>query len=273
MARKVRQNQLLTTDWQGSILRVWLARQTHPFAYPPYGFRHAEGVEDCRLGFNGERQEPVIGHYLLGQGFRLYNPVLMRFNSPDDWSPFGEGGVNAYAYVLGDPVNQTDPSGHMGGGKKPKPQRSTSFEMRLAAIGYGGRTPGPAIDTNVISPAKNKKGSAVSRLSGSAESKNKIVWELNRKNERIVQELPPLLAGQYQRFLEMVPQVGAHEAADNLGDVDLKILKKNIRPGQHQWQLRLSQGQRVTFFLEESTDSKTHITTKMVHIRDVGGHT
>lgn len=245
MARTVRQNQLLTTDWQGSILSVWLARQRSPFTYPPYGFRHAERVEGCRLGFNGERQEPVIGHYLLGQGFRLYNPVLMRFNSPDDWSPFGEGGANAYAYILGDPVNQTDPSGHKGRAKKP--------------------TPG--------SSAENKKGAAVSRLSGSAESKNKIVWKLNRKNERVVQELHPLLEDQYQRFLEMVPQVGAHEAATNLGDVDLKILKKNVLPGQHQWQFRLSQGQRVTFILEESTDSKAHITTKMVHIRDVGGHT
>lgn len=267
MTRTVRQNQLLTTDWQGSILSAWLARQTPPFAYPPYGFRHAERVEDCRLGFNGERQEPVIGHYLLGQGFRLYNPVLMRFNSPDDWSPFGEGGVNAYAYVLGDPVNQTDPSGHKPGGNKHQPKRTRSFELLLAALGHGGRTPVPDTDTNVRSSAKNKKGSSDSRPSGSAESKNKIVWELNRKKERVVQELPPVLAGKFQSFLEKVPQVGVHEAAKNLGDANLKVLQKN------QWQLRLSQGQRVTFILDESTDPKTHITTKVVHIRDVGGHT
>jgi uncharacterized protein RhaS with RHS repeats len=36
----------------------------------------------------------------------------MRFNSPDSWSPFGEGGLNAYTYCLGDPVNAIDPSGH-----------------------------------------------------------------------------------------------------------------------------------------------------------------
>ncbi len=38
---------------------------------------------------------------MLGNGYRAYSPVLMRFNSPDSWSPFGEGGVNAYAYIEG----------------------------------------------------------------------------------------------------------------------------------------------------------------------------
>nr|WP_240205832.1 hypothetical protein [Vibrio sp. CyArs1] len=27
--------------------------------------------------------------------------------------PFGKGGINSYAYCLGDPVNQRDPSGHV----------------------------------------------------------------------------------------------------------------------------------------------------------------
>lgn len=39
-----------------------------------------------------------------------YCPVLMRFNCPDSWSPFG--GVNPYAYCAGDPVNHADPTGH-----------------------------------------------------------------------------------------------------------------------------------------------------------------
>jgi len=37
----------------------------------------------------------------------------MRFNSPDSWSPFGRGGVNAYGYCGGDPGNYSDPSGHL----------------------------------------------------------------------------------------------------------------------------------------------------------------
>ncbi|KPY35049.1 Uncharacterized protein ALO52_00166 [Pseudomonas syringae pv. primulae] len=37
----------------------------------------------------------------------------MRFNGTDDLSPFGKGGLNAYAYCAGDPVNRSDPSGHV----------------------------------------------------------------------------------------------------------------------------------------------------------------
>lgn len=65
------------------------------------------------LGFGGELLEPGTRHYLLGSGYRAYNPQLMRFNSPDDLSPFGRGGLNAYAYCLGDPVNLVDPDGHV----------------------------------------------------------------------------------------------------------------------------------------------------------------
>jgi len=36
----------------------------------------------------------------------------MRFASPDKVSPFGAGGVNAYAYVHNDPINLSDPDGH-----------------------------------------------------------------------------------------------------------------------------------------------------------------
>ncbi|KOP59696.1 hypothetical protein OX90_10025 [Pseudomonas coronafaciens pv. porri] len=62
-------------------------------------------------GFNGELLDSITGHYLLGNGYRAYNPVLMRFNSPDSLSPFGKGGLNAYAYCGGDPVNRADPDG------------------------------------------------------------------------------------------------------------------------------------------------------------------
>ncbi|WP_238543153.1 RHS repeat-associated core domain-containing protein, partial [Pseudomonas sp. GM78] len=66
------------------------------------------------LGFNGELPDPLTGCYHLGNGYRQFNPVLMRFNRPDSWSPFGEGGLNAYGYCGGDPRNRRDPSGHRG---------------------------------------------------------------------------------------------------------------------------------------------------------------
>lgn len=103
---------LLVTDQQRSVLNVLDATRPHPLAYTPYGHRPAESGLLSLLGFNGERPDPVTGHYLLGNGYRAFNPVLMRFNSPDSWSPFGEGGVNAYAYCGGDPRNWMDSTGH-----------------------------------------------------------------------------------------------------------------------------------------------------------------
>jgi RHS repeat-associated protein len=103
---------LLATDLQRSVLHTLTGdQQQHPIAYSPYGHRQAESGLTSLLGFNGERPDPVTGHYLLGNGYRAFNPVLMRFNRPDSWSPFGKGGLNPYAYCLGDPVNFGDPTG------------------------------------------------------------------------------------------------------------------------------------------------------------------
>ncbi|WP_434628279.1 RHS repeat-associated core domain-containing protein [Chromobacterium sp. CV08] len=71
-------------------------------------------MSHCVLGFNGERRDPVGGAAHLGNGYRTYSPALMRFHCPDSLSPFGAGGVNAYGYCAGDPVNRADPSGHLG---------------------------------------------------------------------------------------------------------------------------------------------------------------
>ena len=101
---------LLATDQQRSVLKLLDTTARHPLAYTPYGHRH-NGLLSL-LGFNGERRDPLTGWYFLGNGYRVFNPVLMRFNSPDSWSPFGKGGLNAYAYCVGDPVNRVDPTGH-----------------------------------------------------------------------------------------------------------------------------------------------------------------
>jgi len=82
------------------------------FNYSAYGLRGTHNQRVTLLGFNGELADSVAVYYLLGNGYRAFNPNLMRFNSPDSWSPFGDGGLNAYAYCGGDPINNTDPTGH-----------------------------------------------------------------------------------------------------------------------------------------------------------------
>ncbi|MBT2340624.1 MULTISPECIES: RHS repeat-associated core domain-containing protein [Pseudomonas] len=103
---------LLATDQQRSPLTALTDTELQRMAYTAYGHRSRESGLSCLLGFNGERPDSITGHYLLGQGNRAFNPVLMRFNSPDDLSPFGDGGINSYAYCGGDPVNRYDPSGN-----------------------------------------------------------------------------------------------------------------------------------------------------------------
>jgi RHS repeat-associated protein len=102
---------LLSTNLQRSVLHLVAVGQHQQPVYSPYGHQFPESSFNTLMGFNGERRDPVTGHYLLGNGYRAFNPVLMRFNSPDTLSPFGKGGVNAYAYCLGDPVNRVDPLG------------------------------------------------------------------------------------------------------------------------------------------------------------------
>lgn len=82
------------------------------YNWSPYG-NGKPSMETMPFGFNGERIDRISGAYHLGNGYRAYNPVLMRFNCPDNLSPFGAGGINPYAYCSGDPVNCTDPSGHL----------------------------------------------------------------------------------------------------------------------------------------------------------------
>ncbi|MGL6150135.1 MAG: RHS repeat-associated core domain-containing protein [Aeromonas sobria] len=70
-------------------------------------------VIPLHLGFNGEWLDPVLKGYHLGQGYRIYQPKLMRFNAPDSLSPFNGGMHNAYVYCQNDPINFIDPSGHL----------------------------------------------------------------------------------------------------------------------------------------------------------------
>ena len=110
------------------------------------------------LGFNGERIDPVLGGYHLGNGYRLYSPSLRRFTSPDSMSPFGQGGINPYAYCEGDPINNTDPTGHM-------PLRRTVHRVEegvevVAASFIPGV--GEGLDTGLVVKAEAREGESLS---------------------------------------------------------------------------------------------------------------
>ncbi|MEN1835130.1 RHS repeat-associated core domain-containing protein, partial [Pseudomonas lijiangensis] len=111
--RKEGGTSLLATDVKKTVMAEVDAGSATLFEYTAYGHRSDSPAQKSLSAFNGELREPSTGWYLLGEGYRAYNPVLMRFHSPDSLSPFGEGGLNPYMYCLGDPVNYVDPDGHL----------------------------------------------------------------------------------------------------------------------------------------------------------------
>lgn len=104
---------LLAADNKNSVMVEVAEDACTSIAYCAYGEQSAQHSAATHLGFNGQIREAKIGWYLLGNGYRAYNPCLMRFHSPDTWSPFGRGGLNPYMYCAGDPVNKSDPTGHV----------------------------------------------------------------------------------------------------------------------------------------------------------------
>jgi RHS repeat-associated protein len=102
--------QLLMTDLLLSPLASRVTSGLMFAAYSPYGYRPSP-AGFTKVGFTGQLRELKPDIYLLGNGYRAYSPVLMRFLSPDELSPFGAGGRNAYAYCQGNPVTFHDRSG------------------------------------------------------------------------------------------------------------------------------------------------------------------
>ncbi|MNO74509.1 hypothetical protein D3C76_655110 [compost metagenome] len=80
--------------------------------YTPYGYRFTTLARPT-IAYTGEWFEQSMDGYLLGNGYRPYSASLGRFLSSDSFSPFGTGTLNSYCYCNGDPINNSDPTGHM----------------------------------------------------------------------------------------------------------------------------------------------------------------
>ncbi|KAL7911475.1 hypothetical protein GGI35DRAFT_491652 [Trichoderma velutinum] len=83
------QVQLRVADGHGSILS-WMTpsqpNQMNLQSYIPYGY--SSFSSSALIAFNGQWRDPITGRYHLGNGYRVYNPVLGRFHVLDPGSPF-----------------------------------------------------------------------------------------------------------------------------------------------------------------------------------------
>lgn len=94
------------------MLDTVLCAKRQPLGYTPFG--SASHFSQANLAFHGQLMEARSQLYLLGNGYRLYMPTLMRFAQYDYFSPFEKGGFNAYAFCGADPINRKDPDGAAG---------------------------------------------------------------------------------------------------------------------------------------------------------------
>lgn len=101
---------LLLTDRFDSTLNI-PSEQGSTLSYTPYGHITIEKNSKTLLGFTGQYIDTSIACYFLGNGHRIFNPILMRFHNADGESPFAMGGINAYCYCGNDPINKYDPTG------------------------------------------------------------------------------------------------------------------------------------------------------------------
>ncbi|WP_296268786.1 RHS repeat domain-containing protein [Pseudomonas sp. UBA6562] len=129
---------LLHTSATHSVMAESKAGAVRTAIYLAHGQSSSASQLESDLGFNGEALDAGSGWYLLGNGYRAYNPALMRFNSPDSESPFATGGLNPYIYCLGNPVTLRDPTGHSATGSWGRQRRLDEDDPNWLGTKTGG---------------------------------------------------------------------------------------------------------------------------------------
>ncbi|MFS0825313.1 RHS repeat-associated core domain-containing protein [Pseudomonas phoenicis] len=157
---------ILATDVSKTVIKVTAALTSLQISYTPYGHNPNTCADETKLGFAGQLRENLENNYLLGNGYRAFNPNLMRFNSPDNHSPFSKGGINSYAYCASDPVNRSDPSGHMYNHHTGKTYPGLHKMMNLASPAQSFLPP-RTLSTSTASHPKTKRSNISTSLVGS----------------------------------------------------------------------------------------------------------
>ncbi|WP_060493795.1 RHS repeat-associated core domain-containing protein [Pseudomonas sp. NBRC 111140] len=168
-----------------AITRQHMGQRSLP--YTVYG--HVEPRKAGLLCFTGQLLERTVQGYLLGNGYRLYSPMLMRFVSPDSFSPFGKGGCNTYAYCSGDPVNKTDPSAQAGG--------KTGLTKLLKTYGLPKKDLKPHL-TLLNAPRTSGRSIEVVRVHEKQATTFEFSFSAGRFEARVTSEMPFVeLSGHY----------------------------------------------------------------------------
>jgi RHS repeat-associated protein len=134
---------LMQSNMNGSVIAEYQGGSLQSRTYSSYGALPEAQQGQGLLAYNGELREPGTGWYLLGRGARAFNPLLMRFHSPDSLCALDEGGsLNPYAYCNGNPVTLRDPTGQTAegysSGRPRRPDEDNPLAMGGGSTSGGG---------------------------------------------------------------------------------------------------------------------------------------
>ena len=212
LTKETTQSALLAADTGASVVRVNTQAQTESVTYNVYGLHSHGEIPPQRPAFNGHL---LVSHlYLLGSGYRAYNSVLMRFQSPDSLSPFTVGGLNCYAYCTGDPINYADPSGHGPILRSPSPTGRMS--PGWSAAGGNRRRLSSASEESIVlevlnsQPGWSAAGGKRRRLSSASEER--IVQEALNSQPGWTTPGSPVQSGQASNSAQGLQVAGASSA-------------------------------------------------------------
>ena len=148
--------------------------------YHPYGTTSFQSTPDSsvsrkRYRFTGKEKDLETGFYY--HGARYYAPWLGRWISSD---PAGfVDGPNTYAYVRGNPIRMTDPSGNQTFDPSAPPPPAQGFGLTVDAKGLslGPLSPGPGADelSGTRAPAPEPAPAAAASPEGSSFKDSEVV--------------------------------------------------------------------------------------------------